>query len=821
MWLDQFEFAGFYLAKEKGFYKELGLDVEFKKFTYGTNLTQSVLSQNATFGLNSSSLIIDKANGADIVFLSAIFQSSPLALLALKDNNIENIEDIKNKKVMLSHNQEFFATTQSLLASKHLKLSDIQIVPHTFNIDDLINKKVDLMSIYTTNEPYVLKEKGYEGKIFHPKDYGFDFYEDILFTSKTYAQSNPEIVENFRKASIKGWEYALNNIEEVAQLVYSKYNSQNKSLKSLIFEANEIKKLVYSENKEFGDISIEKLRLIQHTYRIMGLLKKEIKLEELIYKKPEENTSKYSNDEEEYLKNKQEITMCIDPDWMPFEKIENGEHIGISKDYIKLLQKEINIPITLVKTKTWLESLEYGKKRKCDIFSLVMNTPERRSYLDFSEPYFKIPLVIASNLEAPFIDNIMQVKDKKLGLVKGYAFGEILRTQYPNINFIDVDNIHDGLNKVRSQELFAFIDSLATVGYHIQKDFIGELKISGKFDQTWELSIGTRNDEPLLKSIFDKAINTITEDQERQILNKWISVSYEKSFNYDSLNKKLLYLIGIILLASLFYRQYLLKRLNKRLNDKVKQEIEKNNQQHQLMNQQAKMASMGEMIGNIAHQWRQPLSLISVTATGIKFKKEFGNLSDKEFNEAVESINDSAQFLSKTIDDFRNFYDDNKTKSSFYIKDTIEKTFKLISAQFTNKNITIIQNIENIQIRTIENELLQVLMNILSNAQDALDNLKKERMIFIDTYSKNDHLIIEIKDNANGIDHDILPKIFDPYFTTKHQAQGTGIGLYMSQQMIVNHMEGQITVRNEEYHHNYIKCKGAVFTLEIPLDIDS
>ena len=821
MWLDQFEFAGFYLAKEKGFYKELGLDVEFKKFTYDTNLTQSVLSQNATFGLNSSSLIIDKANGADIVFLSAIFQSSPLALLALKDNNIENIEDIKNKKVMLSHNQEFFATTQSLLASKHLKLSDIQIVPHTFNIDDLINKKVDLMSIYTTNEPYILKEKGYEGKIFHPKDYGFDFYEDILFTSKTYAQSNPEIVENFRKASIKGWEYALNNIEEVAQLVYSKYNSQNKSLKSLIFEANEIKKLVYSENKEFGDISIEKLRLIQHTYRIMGLLKKEIKLEELIYKKPEENTSKYSNDEEEYLKNKQEITMCIDPDWMPFEKIENGEHIGISKDYIKLLQKEINIPITLVKTKTWLESLEYGKKRKCDIFSLVMNTPERRSYLDFSEPYFKIPLVIASNLEAPFIDNIMQVKDKKLGLVKGYAFGEILRTQYPNINFIDVDNIHDGLNKVRSQELFAFIDSLATVGYHIQKDFIGELKISGKFDQTWELSVGTRNDEPLLKSIFDKAINTITEDQERQILNKWISVSYEKSFNYDSLNKKLLYLIGIILLASLFYRQYLLKRLNKRLNDKVKQEIEKNNQQHQLMNQQAKMASMGEMIGNIAHQWRQPLSLISVTATGIKFKKEFGNLSDKEFNEAVESINDSAQFLSKTIDDFRNFYDDNKTKSSFYIKDTIEKTFKLISAQFTNKNITIIQNIENIQIRTIENELLQVLMNILSNAQDALDNLKKERMIFIDTYSKNDHLIIEIKDNANGIDHDILPKIFDPYFTTKHQAQGTGIGLYMSQQMIVNHMEGQITVRNEEYHHNYIKCKGAVFTLEIPLDIDS
>jgi ABC-type nitrate/sulfonate/bicarbonate transport system substrate-binding protein len=240
MWLDQFEFAGFYVAKEKGFYKDFNLEVELKKFTSDTIVTNEVLNGNADFGTNSTSLLIEKANGKDIVILGSIFQSSPLVLIALENANINYIQDFKNKKLMITKEQERFATLQSMLTSKGVGLDDINILPHSFDVNDLINKKTDLMLAYTTNEPFLLKEKGYKTKIFNPKDYGFDFYEELIFTRSELVNKDPKLVSDFYQATIKGWEYAFNNINEVAKLIYEKYNPQNKSLESLIFEANEL-----------------------------------------------------------------------------------------------------------------------------------------------------------------------------------------------------------------------------------------------------------------------------------------------------------------------------------------------------------------------------------------------------------------------------------------------------------------------------------------------------------------------------------------------------------------------------------------------------
>ena len=140
MWHDQFEFAGFYVAKEKGFFKDFGLEVEFKKFTVDTDITDKVMKQEANFGMSSSSLLIDKSKGKDIILLGSVFQSSPLALLALKNSNIKTITDIKNKRIMLTSNQQYFATLQAMLSSKNIGIKDIIPVKHSFNVDDLINK---------------------------------------------------------------------------------------------------------------------------------------------------------------------------------------------------------------------------------------------------------------------------------------------------------------------------------------------------------------------------------------------------------------------------------------------------------------------------------------------------------------------------------------------------------------------------------------------------------------------------------------------------------------------------------------------------------
>ena len=818
MWLDQFEFAGFYMAKEKGFYENLGLDVELKKFNIETDVTKEVIEKRADFGTSSSSLLVDISENKNVLLLGSIFQSSPLILLALKDSNINYIQDIKNKKVMLTKEQQKFATLQSMLISKGITLNDVQVLEHSFNVDDLINKKTDLMLAYNTNEPFLLKEKGFESQIFHPKDYGFDFYEELIFTTKEFAQNNPKLVKDFYKATIMGWEYAFNNIDETVKLIHKKYNPQNKSLESLIFEANEMKKLAFDKNGKIGTITQERINLIINTYRVMGLIKENLNSEDFIYTKHLEDNFLLNDKEKNYLEKKKTIKMCVDPDWMPFEKIEKGKHVGIAADYIKIIEEKIKKPIILVPTKTWSESLELGQKKDCDIFSLIRTTPQREKYLNFTKPYLEIPLVIAADINAPFIDNILQVKDKKIAIVKDYAVGEILRIKYPDINFVDVNNIHEGLELVEKGSVFGFIDTLLTIGYQIQNNYIGQLKISGRFNEIWELGIGVRNDEPILTSIFDKAIDDISANQKQRILNKWISVNYQKEIDHVFLYEVLAGLIVFTFILFLFYRQYLLKKLNAQLNEKVKLEIQKNEEKNRILIQQSRMASMGEMLENIAHQWRQPLSTISVAASGMEVKKEFSTLSDEEFFEGINHIKKSTVYLSNTIDDFRTFFIKEKETSQMNIKNAIEKALELMGNTFMQQRINLVKNIEEIEILSLENELIQVLMNIFVNAKDALkQTLGDEKYIIIDVFKKEDNLIIQIKDSAKGIDEKIIDKIFEPYFTTKHKFKGTGIGLYMSKLLVEKHLKGSIKTSNTEFTFMDKIHKGALFEIILPI----
>jgi PAS domain S-box-containing protein len=246
---------------------------------------------------------------------------------------------------------------------------------------------------------------------------------------------------------------------------------------------------------------------------------------------------------------------------------------------------------------------------------------------------------------------------------------------------------------------------------------------------------------------------------------------------------------------------------------------EDNLNQEKILYQQSKMAAMGEMLENIAHQWRQPLSTISTLATGSKLQKEMNCLSDSELDMAFDTINNSAQYLSETIEDFRSFFDPSNNKiSEFLLSNTIEKTLSILESQFKINDIKIIRNIEDITVFSIENELIQVLVNLLNNSRDALLNLKEEkRYIFIDIYEDKEDFIIEIKDNAKGIAIDIIDRIFEPYFTTKHKAQGTGIGLYMSEEIIKTHLNGTLLVNNETYEYDGNICVGVKFSIRIKI----
>ena len=232
-----------------------------------------------------------------------------------------------------------------------------------------------------------------------------------------------------------------------------------------------------------------------------------------------------------------------------------------------------------------------------------------------------------------------------------------------------------------------------------------------------------------------------------------------------------------------------------------------------------KMASMGEMIGNIAHQWRQPLSVISTAATGMKMQKEFDTLSDELFKESCDIINDNAQYLSKTIDDFRDFIKGDRTKSIFNLKDDINSFINLVEGSIKSNHINIILNLEDdININGFRNELTQCLINIFNNSKDVLKDIKKQddRLVFISTTKENNNAIITIKDSGGGVPEDIIKKIFEPYFTTKHKSQGTGLGLHMTYNLIVDGMNGNIEASNVNYIYENKKYIGAQFKISLP-----
>ncbi|AXH09966.1 PAS domain-containing sensor histidine kinase [Malaciobacter halophilus] len=244
-------------------------------------------------------------------------------------------------------------------------------------------------------------------------------------------------------------------------------------------------------------------------------------------------------------------------------------------------------------------------------------------------------------------------------------------------------------------------------------------------------------------------------------------------------------------------------------------------QKDKLLVEQTKMAALGEMIGNIAHQWRQPLSTISTAASGLKMHKELDIITEEIFEESIHAIIRNSKHLSQTIDDFRDFLKSDKKKVEFDIKENIQRNITILEGTLKNQSIQLILNCkESYIIKSYPNEFTQAFLNIINNAKDAfLDkniDLDK-RVIVIDIYKKHENIILKIQDSAGGIEPQIIDKIFEPYFTTKHKDVGTGLGLYMTHQLIDVSMNGKIEAFNKKFSYNDLTYYGACFKLTLPI----
>ncbi len=282
-WYHQAQFMGYYMALEKGFYKDVGLNVKLKEGEVNINVTDEVVNGRADFAISNSGVLVQFFNGSNIVMLAPIFQHSPSVLLGVGEEQITPTS-IANSSLPLELLPDDYELI-SMFVNEGIDIKKLKITSHSKHTKDLIAGNISAMNAYLSNEPFLLEEMGIKYTILNPINYGLDFYSDILFCSKDFEEKNRDIVNSFLEATIKGWSYAINNLDETVKLIEKKYNSQNKSYNHLKFEAEEIKKLIDPFFVEIGHSNPNRWRYIAEQYHKMGLVKDISKLDEFFYKK--------------------------------------------------------------------------------------------------------------------------------------------------------------------------------------------------------------------------------------------------------------------------------------------------------------------------------------------------------------------------------------------------------------------------------------------------------------------------------------------------------------------------------------------------------
>lgn len=434
----------------------------------------------------------------------------------------------------------------------------------------------------------------------------------------------------------------------------------------------------------------------------------------------------------------------------------------------------------------------------------------------------------------PFIPTLRAI----LPVVKNKRFKGILIINYfmENVlNQITKTALYDVILLNKNAEILSHFDSKKSWSYYkenkldiLKNDYKKEYKnilnsqlyMNKKFISK-ALNLNTPKKLIFLVQFKNKYLEKNKDEQiKKYILVSSIIVflSFIMSYIFSKYFKKILFLLkdsnklNRLLGTEVNEKTKQLEELNQSLEIRIKEEIEKNKQKDEKIFSQAKHIAMTEMLGNIAHQWRQPLSLISTNASGIKLKYMYNQLDLEDIPKQMDLIIKKTQYLSNTIDSLDFIFED-KEYRQVVIQDIIEKVINILDSSLKS-NFIKLENFakqkQEHRVYTVTSDLIEVLINILTNAKDVLVYRKiNNALISIDIEIKNNHLCIIIEDNAKGIEEENLSRIFEPYFTTKHKAQGTGLGLHMSYKIVKENLKGNIYAKNVN--------EGASFIIELPI----
>lgn len=565
-WKYQFEVAGFIAAKEKGFYENVGLDVELKEYNPEVDILFDVLNNKVTYGISSSNIVLENKKIASIVLLATYLQKSPLVFITKPD--IKTPSQFLGKTIMGNKDELKNSSLALFLSHFNINFSNTKFIPHNFKIDDFINGKVEIMSAFRSNQLYELDKRKIDYNIIDPADYGFVMSAVNLYTSKEEAFKNKDRTQKFIEATNRGWEYALKNKEEIIDILIKKYGV-NKSKEALLYERDVVNQVMMRDFYPIGKVSPELTQRLVKQLSYSGMIEPNQKINHIFF---ENIVDKIPSDfsltksEKEYLNSKHSLKMCIDPFWYPIEFMKDGKISGITSDLKRYFEEKIQINIDVVPTNNWNESLDFIKDKKCDIISSISPSYDRMSYLNFTKPILTLPIVVTTQKDKPFLRDISLLKNEKIAILKGHFIAEYIKDYFPYLKIVEVASMNEGLYLVEQGEVYGYIDNALVLSSTIQKEFSNSLKIGFRFDILDELSIGTRNDEPILNDIFSRLVDDLDETKKQEFLNNWTIIT--EQVGWFSL-KEIIFLVifTTTIFGGLIFYQRKLKILNKKLNE--------------------------------------------------------------------------------------------------------------------------------------------------------------------------------------------------------------------------------------------------------------
>ena len=430
-WKYQFEVAGFIAAKEKGFYENVGLDVELKEYNPEVDILFDVLNNKVTYGISSSNIVLENKKIASIVLLATYLQKSPLVFITKPD--IRTPSQFLGKTIMGNKDELKNSSLALFLSHFNLNFSNTKFIPHNFKIDDFINGKVEIMSAFRSNQLYELDKRKIDYNIIDPADYGFVMSAVNLYTSKEEAFKNKDRTQKFIEATNRGWEYALKNKEEIIDILIKKYGV-NKSKEALLYERDVVNQVMMRDFYPIGKVSPELTQRLVKQLSYSGMIEPNQKINHIFF---ENIVDKIPSDfsltksEKEYLNSKHSLKICIDPFWYPIEFMKDGKISGITSDLKRYFEEKIQINIDVVHTNNWNESLDFIKDKKCDIISSISPSYDRMSYLNFTKPILTLPIVVTTQKDKPFLRDISLLKNEKIAILKGHFIAEYIKDYFP------------------------------------------------------------------------------------------------------------------------------------------------------------------------------------------------------------------------------------------------------------------------------------------------------------------------------------------------------------------------------------------------------